>query len=133
MVGGLFVEVSAAGLKTWRCQYRFGGSRREITIGKFPGVGLADARERHLELRALLERGIDPLDARRQHESTWRERSAEARATSDGFESFSSRWIRERLGRCAEVCHGDALGSLASIRLVQQRQCALGVATRRTG
>jgi hypothetical protein len=28
--------------------------------------------------------------------------------------------------------HGDALGSPGSIRLVQQRQCALGVATRRT-
>ena len=25
--GGLFIEVSAAGLKTWRYQYRFGGVR----------------------------------------------------------------------------------------------------------
>ncbi len=34
--GGLFVEVSAAGLKTWRYQYRFGGARRKVTIGKYP-------------------------------------------------------------------------------------------------
>ena len=95
--GGLFVEVSAAGLKTWRYQYRFGGSRREITIGKFPEVGVADARERHFEMRAMLERGIDPLDARRQQESARRERSAEVRAAGDDFESFSRRWIRERL------------------------------------
>jgi integrase len=95
--GGLFVEVSAAGLKTWRYQYRFAGSRREITIGKFPEVGVADARERHFEMRAMLERGIDPLDARRQQESARRERSAEVRAAGDDFESFSRRWIRERL------------------------------------
>jgi hypothetical protein len=29
----------------------FWGSRREITIGKFPEVGVADARERHFEMR----------------------------------------------------------------------------------
>lgn len=55
--GGLFVEVSPAGQKTWRYQYRFGGSRRDVKIGRYPEVGVADARERHFELRALLERG----------------------------------------------------------------------------
>ena len=32
--GGLFIEVSAAGLRTWRYQYRFGGVRREVTAVK---------------------------------------------------------------------------------------------------
>jgi Arm DNA-binding domain len=64
--GGLFVEVSPAGQKTWRYQYRFGGSRRDVKIGRYPEVGVADACKRHFELRALLERGIDPADARRQ-------------------------------------------------------------------
>ena len=44
--GGLFIEDSAAGLKTWRYQYRFGGVRREVTIGKFPEVGVADVQRR---------------------------------------------------------------------------------------
>ena len=71
--GGLFIEVSAAGLKAWRYQYRFGGVRREVTIGKFPEVGVADARERHFELRSLLERGNDSLDSRRQKLSEQKE------------------------------------------------------------
>ena len=50
--GGLFVEVSPAGQKTWRYQYRFGGSRRDVKVGRYPEVGVADARERHFELRA---------------------------------------------------------------------------------
>ena len=53
--GGLFIEVSAAGLKTWRYQYRFGGVRREVTIGKFPEVGVAD----HFHVAALQRLGAD--------------------------------------------------------------------------
>ncbi|WP_428423051.1 Arm DNA-binding domain-containing protein [Methylibium sp.] len=47
--GGLYVHVSPAGLKTWRYQYRFGCTRVEVTIGKYPEVGVADARDRHFE------------------------------------------------------------------------------------
>jgi integrase len=95
--GGLFVEVSPAGQKTWRYQYRFGGRRRDVKIGRYPEVGVADARERHFELRALLERGIDPADARRQELSERKQRAADAVAPADEFETFSKRWVRERL------------------------------------
>ena len=95
--GGLFVEVSPAGQKTWRYQYRFGGSRRDVKIGRYPEVGVADARERHFELRVLLERGIDPADARRQELSERKQRAADAVAPADEFETFSKRWVRERL------------------------------------
>jgi len=101
--GGLFVEVSTTGQKTWRYQYRFAGSRRDVKIGRYPEIGVADARERHFEMRAMLERGIDPLDARRQQESARRERSAASRAAGDDFESFSRRWIRERLATKSET------------------------------
>jgi hypothetical protein len=95
--GGLFVEVSPAGQKTWQYQYRFGGSRRDVKIGRYPEVGVADARERHFELRALLERGIDPADARRQELSERKQRAADAVAPADEFETFSKRWVREWL------------------------------------
>ncbi len=94
---GLFVEVSPAGQKTWRYQYRFGGSRRDVKIGCYPEVGVADARERHFELRALLERGIDPADARRQELSERKQKAADTVAPADEFEAFSKRWVRERL------------------------------------
>ena len=101
--GGLFIEVSAAGLKTWRYQYRFGGVRREVTIGKFPEVGVADARDRHFELRSLLERGIDPLDSRRQKLSEQKERATEGKSAGNDFEAFSKRWVRERLTTKSET------------------------------
>ncbi len=38
-VGGLFVEVSTTGQKTWRYRYRFAGSRRDVKIGRYPEIG----------------------------------------------------------------------------------------------
>jgi len=95
--GGLFVEVSPAGQKTWRYQYRFGGSRRDVKIGRYPELGVADARDRHFEMRALLERGIDPADARRQELTERKLRVAGVVAPADAFEAFSKCWVRERL------------------------------------
>jgi len=95
--GGLFVEVSPAGQKTWRYQYRFGGSRRDVKIGRYPELGVVDARDRHFEMRALLERGIDPADARRQELTERKLRVAGVVAPADASEAFSKRWVRERL------------------------------------
>ena len=95
--GGLLIEVSASGLKTWRYQYRFGGARRDLKIGRYPEIGVADARDRHFELRSLLERGVDPLESRRQELADRKVRVAEAKSAGDEFEAFSKRWVRERL------------------------------------
>ena len=94
---GLLIEVSASGLKTRRYQYRFGGARRDLKIGRYPEIAVADARDRHFELRSLLERGVDPLDSRRQELADRKVRVAEAKSAGDEFEAFPKRWVRERL------------------------------------
>jgi hypothetical protein len=95
--GGLFIEVSPGGVKTWRYQYRFGGVRKELTIGKYPEIGVADARDRHFECRSLLERGIDPGEARRRAQEERKQVVVDAKKAIDSFEAFSRRWIKERL------------------------------------
>ena len=60
-------------------------------------MGVADARERHFEMRALLERGVDPADARRRELTERKLRVAGAVLPADAFEAFSKRWVRERL------------------------------------
>lgn len=64
---GLYVAVSASGTKTWRFQYRFGGEREEVTIGRYPEIGVADARDRdrHFEYRAAQAGGENPSEIRR--------------------------------------------------------------------
>ena len=57
---GLCVEVPPTGSRLWRFRYRHNGKARMLSLGEWPGVSLAQARERRDEARALVAQGIDP-------------------------------------------------------------------------
>lgn len=57
---GLTFTLSKAGTAAWVLRYRIGGRARELTIGNFPDVGLADARKISREKRAEIDRDGDP-------------------------------------------------------------------------
>ncbi|MGC0112677.1 tyrosine-type recombinase/integrase, partial [Ralstonia pseudosolanacearum] len=94
--GGLFVLVSPGGAKNWKYQYPFGGKRCEVTIGRYPEIGVADARDRHAIYRAMVERGEDPAAQRRLEKA---ERAVRDSLDADDglFKAFSLKWIDERL------------------------------------
>ncbi len=60
LVPGLSLRVSATGVKTWSVLYRFKGRNRRLTLGRFPEVSLADAREKARTARAEAALGQDP-------------------------------------------------------------------------
>lgn len=62
---GLFVEVAPTGGKLWRWAYRFAGKQKLMALGAYPGVTLAEARERHQRGRRLLATGLDPMTERK--------------------------------------------------------------------
>jgi integrase len=64
--GGLTFTLSKAGTATWVLRYRIAGRARELTIGNFPDVGLADARKISREKRAEVDRAGDPAADKRQ-------------------------------------------------------------------
>ena len=57
---GLFLLVTPSGGKWWRIKYRFDGKEKTLSMGIYPDVTLAKARDRRDELRKLLADGIDP-------------------------------------------------------------------------
>ncbi|MES2002730.1 MAG: integrase arm-type DNA-binding domain-containing protein [Pseudomonadota bacterium] len=63
---GLYVEVHPSGSKLWRQKFRFGGKEKRLALGRFPEVGLAQARQLRDDNRALLRKGIDPALERRK-------------------------------------------------------------------
>lgn len=91
--GGLFLEVLPTGAKVWRYSYRFEGRRSKVTIGPFPEIGLAQARELHLAQRKILVAGADPARVKRNDKAA---RTAKA-ARADTFEAFTRLWIKETL------------------------------------
>lgn len=70
---GFGVRVTPRGTKSWVFVYHHLGRARRMTLGTYPGMGLADARVRFAEARKRLEKGADPggaLVAERQAERT---------------------------------------------------------------
>jgi len=57
---GLFLFVTLQGSKLWRLKYRHEGKEKLLSLGKYPEVGLAEARQKKEEARKLIAAGIDP-------------------------------------------------------------------------
>lgn len=60
-VSGLYLQVTASGARTWILRATMGGKRRDMGLGGYPDVTLAEAREKAREARAKIEQGIDPI------------------------------------------------------------------------
>ncbi len=64
-VRGLALRVSSAGGKSWILLYRHHRRPRRWTIGRYPTLSLADARELARAGLRDVERGQDPVQAKR--------------------------------------------------------------------
>ena len=62
---GLGLEVMRSGLKVWRAHYRLASTHSVATLGRFPQIGLTDARKRHSALMAGVREGMSPAEQRR--------------------------------------------------------------------
>ena len=62
---GLFLKVARNGNKSYVFRYTYGSRRRLMTIGSYPELDLAKARQKHLDARQTLKAGADPLQINR--------------------------------------------------------------------
>ncbi|MCX2892112.1 integrase arm-type DNA-binding domain-containing protein [Stenotrophomonas lactitubi] len=86
--GGLYLQVTASGAKSWVFRYRFEGKRPEMGLGPLHVVGLAEAREAAGAARKLIQAGQDPLAGRRA--------AAVATASIPTFWEAAKAYIAER-------------------------------------
>jgi len=64
---GFGIRVSPQGRKTWVYLYWHGNKKHRMTLGVYPRVGLAEAREAHVEAERILGTGINPAAMAREH------------------------------------------------------------------
>lgn len=57
---GLYFVVQPSGAKSWALRYRFGGKPRKMTLGRYPALGLKEARIEAGRALQRLEHGEDP-------------------------------------------------------------------------
>lgn len=74
---GLYLYVSTAGGRSWRWTYRLDGKPQTHTIGAYPLIGLAMAREKRDELRLALRNGA-PIKAPKRKSVKTLEAASEA-------------------------------------------------------
>lgn len=70
---GLYLKIGKTGGASWIYRYRQAGRLRDMGLGAYPGVSLAEARSTAFEARRITQQGGDPIGDRR----------AQARAAED--------------------------------------------------
>lgn len=93
---GLCLEITTTGSKLWRFRYRFAGKPKMISLGAYPEVTLAKARELRSTARSLVATGVDP-SSHKQAEKRARE------AESYTFEKLADEWYAYNVPRWAET------------------------------
>lgn len=68
---GLYLLINPSGSRLWRLKYRFDGKEKLLSLGAYPEVPLADARERREVARKQLASGSDPSVHRRPIVRGW--------------------------------------------------------------
>jgi integrase len=63
---GFGLCVSAIGTRTFVYAYSWRGQRVEYRLGAYPSITLKEARSAYLEAAALVDRGIDPREAKQE-------------------------------------------------------------------
>ena len=88
--GGLHILIHSNGGKYWRLAYRFAGKQKSLSLGVYPDVSLARARERREEARKLIANGTDPSAVKQTQK-----RQAKISAANT-FEAVALEWIENR-------------------------------------
>lgn len=64
-VAGLHLQVLPTGARSWVLRVVVGNRRRDMGLGGYPDVTLAQAREKAREARELIRQGVDPIERQR--------------------------------------------------------------------
>lgn len=86
---GLYLYVAPSGVKSFRFDYRYLGTRFTLTLGRYPDVSLKKARKRHAEAREALEEGQNPTTLKK------RDKAAKKFAAANTFADVAEEWFAE--------------------------------------
>lgn len=83
---GLYLLVNPAGSKLWRWKYRVLGKEKVMSLGAYPDVSLAQARDGVDKARKILAAGDDPMAIRKA------DKVATRTAAENSFETVARIW-----------------------------------------
>lgn len=91
-VPGLGLTITPQQTRSWVYRVSYGGARRKMGLGGYPAVTLAQAIEKARSIRAEIDKGIDPIDAKKINKSNL----MAARARAKTFEECADMFLATR-------------------------------------
>jgi len=82
---GLYFRISNEGTGFWVVRYVIHGKRREITLGRYPGLSLADANIETILVKNNVKKNIDPLAERKRADDS----------TFNTVDDLAEDWLKE--------------------------------------
>lgn len=100
-VAGLQLQVTQTGARSWILRTLVGSKRRDIGLGGFPDVPLAQAREKAREMKEQIKQGIDPVEARKAA----RDELRAAQAKHVTFDQAAQRFLANKAKEFSNAKH----------------------------
>ena len=107
--GGLYLEVTPSGSRLWRMKYRLAEKDNRMSLGRYPEMSLKDARAKRIEIRKLLDAGLDPLEERKRIDEQAKAIEAEQHNT---FEHVAREWFDKAKNQWSEAYQRKLLSRL---------------------
>lgn len=87
---GLYLQVVSSGSKYWRLKYRIAGKEKLLSIGVYPKVSLKKARKVCADAKDMLDRGIDPSQAKQA------KKLEQVQAHASNLETLAREWHKQQ-------------------------------------
>ena len=85
---GLALRITEKGVKSWSVYYRLDGKHQRLTLGTWPAIGVAVARDQARVIKSRAKAGVDPKKAREA------EIAAAEAEVSDTFGAIAEQYIK---------------------------------------
>ncbi|MFN9091304.1 MAG: Arm DNA-binding domain-containing protein, partial [Alphaproteobacteria bacterium] len=93
--GGLLLQVNKSGSKDWLVRVTIAGKRRDMGLGGWPVVTLAEARAKALAVQREIEAGLDPIEKKRaENEKAKADREAREEEDKRIFEAALDAYLK---------------------------------------
>ncbi len=93
---GLMLVVRTTGAKLWQLRYRFAGKEKTLSIGEYPLVPLATARENAFKARQSIHEGVDPSAAKQAAKAVLAKQSEQKQHDARSvFEVVAREWFEK--------------------------------------
>jgi integrase len=85
---GLYLRIGPSGSKSWVYRFALEGKLRDMGLGPYPDISLAEARERATAQRKVRLDGRDPIEARNASRATARLNAAKSMTFAECAEAY---------------------------------------------